>query len=223
MSISAVSVPVVHNQHARASRWRNTDAWLDLRFDCGTTKRRHWQLDDEVTAVARTRALRLNRSSVQMHERPGDSETQAQSSARAVDCLPLLNICVEHGVEQFRRDTKPFVPHPELETAIRMTRADEDAGFSITVFRGIREQVGDDLRQAFPVAVDRKAGRRHIDCQHMPSLLQQRARDLDGPGNDFRQLDRLAIERELSSRDPRDVQQVVHEVGQMSHLPVDNG
>ena len=202
---------------------RNTDAWLDLRFDCGTAKRRYRQLDDEVTAVARTRALRSNRSSVQIHERPGDGETQAQSAARALDRLALLNKCVEYGVEQFWRNAKPFVLHPELEAAIRLTRADEDAGFSITVFRGIREQVGDDLCQAFPVAVDRQAGRRHIDCQHMPSLLQQRARDLDGTGNDFRQLDRLAIERELSSRDPRDVQQVIDEVGQMSHLPVDDG
>ena len=141
---------VVHNQHARASRLRNTDAWLDRRFDCGTAKRRYRQLDDEVTAVARTRALRSNRSSVQIHEHPGDGETQAQSAARAVDRLPLLNICVEYGVEQFRRNTKPFVLHPELKAASRLIRADENAGFSITVFRGIREQVGDDLCEAFP-------------------------------------------------------------------------
>jgi hypothetical protein len=45
---------------------------------------------------------------------------------------------------------------------------------------------------------------------------------LDGSGHDISELDRLTIEVDLSARDPRDVQQVVHQASQVSDLPIDH-
>jgi hypothetical protein len=55
----------------------------------------------------------------------------------------------------------------------------------------------------------------------MRPMLEERAGNLDGLGNDLGNLDDLFLEFHLSSGDARDVEQVVHQARQVSDLAFD--
>ena len=63
----------------------------------------------------------------------------------------------------------------------------------------------------------------HLHVQRVRPLLEERTGNLDRLGDDLGNLDDLFLEFHLSSRDPRDVEQVVHQPRQVSDLAFDDG
>ena len=56
----------------------------------------------------------------------------------------------------------------------------------------------------------------------MTALFDQRTCELDGSCNEIRRLDRVATERDLPARDPRHVEQVVHQAFDVPRLALDH-
>jgi hypothetical protein len=97
-----------------------------------------------------------------------------------------------------------------------------DAAPEVGVLRGVREKVGHDLGQALLVRIDQEAGRRDGQGQLVMALFEERAGQLDSLGHDLRELERMAPQLDLPLGHAGDVEQVVHEAREVTHLPLDD-
>jgi hypothetical protein len=77
------------------------------------------------------------------------------------------------------------------------------------------------LREAreIPFEVHGLSGQGH--GQVMPAGLDHGATGLKGPLDDHRELDGRLLQRDLASGDPRDIEEIIDEAGELPHLAID--
>ena len=91
----------------------------------------------------------------------------------------------------------------------------DDVSAVLGVLGGVRQQVRHDLREPGRVAVDRETILRHVHGQMQPASFEEWARGLDGLRDECAHLDPAVLELELSTRDARDIEQVVDQTDQV--------
>jgi hypothetical protein len=92
----------------------------------------------------------------------------------------------------------------------------------VGVLRRIVQQVADDLDKPGLIAFQSHRPRRKRNGQMMPARLDQRAARLDRAVDDSREVERLARECDLTLRDARDVEQIVHQPRQVLRLALND-
>ncbi len=106
--------------------------------------------------------------------------------------------------------------------SVAQFRGEHDPGLGVAVLGGVRQQVGQHLREARRIGVDHQAPGGNRDVQDLPLPLEDRARQLDGTAGDLGQFDPFLPKFDLPVRDPRDVEQVVDEPHQALDLSLDD-
>ena len=148
---------------------------------------------------------------MQLREALHQGQADAHSALRAVEAVVRLREEVEDPGQRVRRDADPAVRHAYGHGPLLAREHDLYASAWRRVFDRVAQQVVEDLLQAHCVA--------DHDDRHV--FGRQREMELPLPGLDARlrhdpvqkrhNVDRLTLERDLSARDARHVEQIVHQ------------
>ncbi|MGC3967626.1 MAG: hypothetical protein QM775_09720 [Pirellulales bacterium] len=110
------------------------------------------------------------------------------------------------------------VAHAEDQSRVFHIRREPDAARRRRVLRGVVQQVDEDLRQANAVALEISFLFRKRDSQVMAPLDDHRSDRLQHVFHELAGFHTLPLELDLALRDPRDVEQIVHEPNEMVEL-----
>ena len=120
------------------------------------------------------------------------------------------------------RDADAGVAHPDHDLVPLARPGERDPSRLVGVLGRVGQQVGEHLLEPGRVGVGRQGRRRERDAQGLALLVDQRADDLDGAVDDVADVERLAPQDDLALGDPRDVEQVVDQPGELPGLAVDD-
>ena len=184
---------------------------------------RQRQPHQDLRPPARPGALGRHRTAVQLDQGLDQGEAEPEPAPAAVRAALGLAERLEGAVDQLRLHADAGVAHGHGRGAARRLpphghgdpppRLGELAGVVQHVAHRLGDPRGiavDPERPAGQVELDREAGR----FQVLPLVL-------DGGAHRLGEVEPLAPEQDLPPRDAGDVQQVVHQAGEMEHLPVD--
>ena len=127
---------------------------------------------------------------------------------------------VEHVGQEVGRDADARVPDADGDFPARPLGREPDRAAPRRVLGSVAQEVADDLGEPCRVGVqpDRLGGQR--DRESMRAGLGGRADHLDRLLDDGGEQHGLSPEGDLAVRDTRDVEQVVHQAGEVAHLSV---
>jgi hypothetical protein len=116
----------------------------------------------------------------------------------------------------------PLVAEPDDRLVAAPLDGERDPPTSFRELRGVAQQVGEDLREARRVSLEREGLVRKGDVEGQRPRLDRVPARLDRRLQDVGEQDPLAPELHAVARDARDVHQVVDEPLHEAHLPVDD-
>ncbi len=177
---------------------------------------------DELGPRAPAAARRLDRAAVRLDEPLHEREAEPEPAESAVERGVALRERLEEARDQGGVDAYARVPHAKHREAVDGLEGQPDRVAAGGELGRVLEQVPDRLREARRVAVDpqRLAGERdlerHLACGEEPPVV------LGGAPRELPEVHRPALHLELSGRDARHVQEVVHEPREVPDLTGDD-
>ena len=120
------------------------------------------------------------------------------------------------------RNPGAAVPNTNHDRVVLAGRRYGDPATGLGIFRRVREQIRDDLSDAQLVGVDQKAPARNGNRQAMRTLFEQWARHLDALVDDLGDFDGGPFQLNLAPGNARDVEKVVDQVNEVTHLAFDD-
>ncbi|OEZ97262.1 hypothetical protein DUPY_36360 [Duganella phyllosphaerae] len=151
-------------------------------------------------------------------------QSQPQAALGAVGRALGLGKQVEHARQQFGRHADAVIGDGERDLAAVVAGFQRQHHFATLrrVLGGVVEQVGQRLHQPGPVAAHVQLAGRQAQHQRVMACFEQGPRLFDGAVDDGHQLQVVLLELHQPTRDARDVEQIVHQVGHVFHLPDDD-
>ncbi len=149
-------------------------------------------------------------------------QADAESPLGPVDRPVGLDEQVEDVREQLGGDAVAGVGHPDDDLARLDPRADAERAAPAGVLGGVDQQVRHHLLETDGVGVDPDRLGSDVDLEDVPALLDHRPRRLDRPGHDRPDGDPFGTEPDAAPLDPREIEQVVDQHGQVRGLSVDD-
>jgi hypothetical protein len=130
---------------------------------------------------------------------------------------------VEHPVQHVGRDADPGVPDLHHRVAPLPLGRQGHPAAAVGVSGRIVQQVRHHLGQPGLVPVQRDRPDRRDEVQLEPGRLDQRPARLNGRLDNVGQVDPGLPQLQLAGRDPGQVEQIVHQPGELPGLPLDDG
>src|SRR5690606_29637821 len=205
---------VVDDEHAprRRPSIRARRRLRPLRRNCC----RGWQPQRQLAALAEALARGFERAAVQRGETARQREPDAETAAADVRAvLGHLREHLEDFLEPILRYTQARVAHAYGCLAVVGLRPYFDVAAGRRVFRGVAEQIADDLRETLEIAADVYGLRGRVHVERVLALVDERPRELDGGRDDGIQVDRRPLELDRRARDARQVEEVVDEMDEV--------
>src|SRR4051812_9033931 len=175
---------------------------------------------EEFAAATMPRTRHPDTAAMQVHQALGESEADAEPSLATLDGRTQLREHLEDLRLVFRRYADAVVAYPEFHHIVLPLYAELDAALRFGVFRGIRQQVRDHLRESHGIRLDDQVPLRHVHREYVPLAVQPGTHGLDGRFDDRGYSDRRLADLELAARDSRDVEQVVEQPAHEAGLPL---
>ena len=169
------------------------------------------QRDHELAALPQSLAERLDGAAVELHQLPDERQANAQARASFERRGRPLREEVEDPAEHLGGDAHAVVADRHDRAAITFLGRHGDSSALRRVLRRVVQEIGEDLAQAHRIPVNGDWRVEGMNRQTVPGCVDERPADVDRVSNDPDQIGMLAMERDLSAGDPRDLQQVVDE------------
>ena len=164
----------------------------------------------------------VTRPTVHLGEFLHDGEPDAQPAFRAGDRTLALREQLEHVGQLLGRDADAVVPHLDDDVLAFEPGGQPDPAPALGVLGGVRQQVHDDLLDSRRVGPDRQGILLERRDQLVLPLFDERADRFDGLVEDVGRVHKLLLQANLPAGDPRDVEQVVNQADELSHLSFDD-
>ena len=141
---------------------------------------------------------------------------------RSVQRPVCLRKQIEDTREKFRSDPDAGISHTNDRLLAFLLRREPDATAVVRVLGGVVEKVHDELLDPGCVRMkpDRRCRQRYRKC--VPALVDQRTGGFNRTFENSLQHDSIGMKLNSPGGDARHFQQIIHESGQLSHLPFDN-
>ncbi len=185
----------------------------------GPQRQRH----DELAAPVRSPASHLHAAAVHQHELLDERESQPQALVIPFHGSSAALEAFEDTVESRGLDAEPVVLHDDPHGLGFLLGLQQDVSAGGRVFRGVVQQVGEDLSQAglVPVEQDLLVGNLHLET--VTGVVDERARLVERAFQYRGQIHAVLAQLEPAERDPRDFEQIVDEARQLLHLASHDG
>ena len=152
------------------------------------------------------------------HDREAEPEAALRARARGIR-LPER---FEDPAEELRRDAAAGIADPDHGVRARAVEGQGDASISRRELDGVGEQVPDDLLEPAGVTGERP-GSDELRVELDALRLRQRPHAVDGGLDDRDQIDRPAVQPELSGDQARDVEEIFDELHLQLRVELDRG
>ena len=185
--------------------------------------RQRGQDDLELGALAWPFTSRRHAAVVHFHQALDQRQPEAKAALGAVEGPVRLG----EGLKQVRQDIctdpSPGVANPNGCLAIP-TALDRNSGGAALgrELHRVLQQVADHLNQAGPVGVNHQPGAAGPQRKLHAGSCKQVAVVLDRPADQLVEVHPLLFKPDLAARDPRDVEEIVDQTGQVRNLALDH-
>src|SRR5262245_18984498 len=166
--------------------------------------------------------MRVYGAAVHFHQAPHQRQSNAQSVLGGVRAAPPLVEHVKDEGQHVRRDSSAVVLHGNrcLIPAPFGDQANEPT--SLGILGGVVQQVGDDLREAGEVAIEEQRLWWLGNDELVPESVDQGTARLYSGVQDVAQSDPIFPKLQLAAGNASEIQQIVHQPGQLLHLALDD-
>jgi hypothetical protein len=172
----------------------------------------------KLAALARTVTARTDASSVQVDQAANDGKPDAEAACRTIETPCALHEGLEQPINELPSHADAVITDIQGDgPTIRLSRH-LDVAPGIGVLGGVGEQVRDDLCEPGVVAVHEPAPARDVDVHFVPPLFQRGSGRFEPRAHDVRDVQNPAVQLDFAMRDTGNVQQIVHEVDDMTEL-----
>jgi len=157
---------------------------------------------------------------VELREGAHEGEAEAEPAAAVRERGVALGEGLEHRVDARRVHADAGVPDAHRRGPVRRRlRRHRDGAAPLRELPRVLEEVVDHLREARGIAVhpERPVGQRALQAE--PGRGEERAVVLEERAEHRAQVEALAADPDLAPGDPRDVEEVVHEPGEVRQTP----
>ncbi len=148
---------------------------------------------------------------VQLHELLADREAEAEPAVLPREPAVGLQKRLEHVRQEMGRDPDAGVAHRHADDAVALDQRHHHPSALRGELHGVRQQVPEDLLQPSAVAPDHALDR-SLDLERDPFGLGRRPHALERLFERSRDEQRPDFQPHFSGRDPRDVEQVLHQL-----------
>ena len=157
---------------------------------------------------------------MKLHETASQREADAESSERPIERLLGLSEQLEYPRQHLGPNAPSRVRHAQHGVTGLTGDVDLDGTTRRRVLDGVLKKVADDLLKARQIGAHHHGLGSHGDAmlEPLPAVPEQ----TNAVGGHLTEIERLATQRDLAGGDARDVQQVVHQVGEMVRLTEDD-
>ena len=157
---------------------------------------------------------------VRLDQPPHDRQPDAETAVSPIQPALALHEQIEDPRQEIRRDADAGVAHAQDGLATDGLDLHGYRPARGRVLDRIRQQVGDHLFEAHAVAAHQRAGEPQLAAMMIervgaPDLL-------DAPLDQGGEIERRLLQDQLAGRDPRDVEQIVHDAGELLGLAPDH-
>ena len=163
-----------------------------------------------------------NASTMQLHESLHEGEPDTETPLAAVDGRLDLREHLENRGQFLRGDSESCVAHRDDQVAVLLICTETDSPTGIRVFRGICQQIRDDLRDPQGIYDDRYGSFRHFDAQGMAARVNERSRGFDRRIDHCGKLDGCLSQFQFAEGDSGNVQQIVQQHRHVLRLAADD-
>jgi hypothetical protein len=129
---------------------------------------------------------------------------------------------IEHTLEHVHRDADAVVGDTHDHLRADFPNSEHDATAIAGVLGSVAEQIRDDLGQPYPITLHRQRVAGHVDRQFMLTCHQERPGGLERLRDDLVKIEQRQVQPNLAQGHARDVEQLVHQPGQLGRLAVDD-
>src|SRR6185437_12040258 len=166
---------------------------------------------DELASVTQAGTARLDAPTMQLqhaaHEGQADPESPARTRQRAVD----LREQIEDPLELLRCQADTVVTHAQDGLVILLRDLQCNVAAVLSVFGGVLDEVRDDLFQPNRIAVDPHGSIGQGEYQIVMVLSDATSARLGRMARDVSQIQRFALELNVTTTDARDVEELIDE------------
>ena len=188
---------------------------------CGRCRRgASGQADDELATEPFSRAERLDRAAMQLDQPPDEGQAEAEAVGARVARSAPSNEQIEDLRQQGGRDPAAGIADAQHRLRAVPLHADVDTAATRGVAERVVQQICDHLLEprSIPDHPDRVGLQHHLVLGGLAGRLESLER---APGH-VRERDRVAFDDDPPGGHARDVEQVVHEAGQVMGLASDD-
>jgi hypothetical protein len=159
---------------------------------------------------------------VHLDQASHESETDSKSRLRFGRATGQTREQGKQLRQRLDRDPFSVVPDPELDRCVGAPHAELDPAARLRVLDRVAQQVAEHLHQARAISLDKHGLGRAVDAQLVLVFHERRLDRLDGPADDRAHLQAFHVEIDRAAGDPRDIEQVVDQLGEVQHLTLDD-
>ena len=160
-------------------------------------------------------------AAVRVDQMLDDGEAEAEPAVGARRRPVGLPERLEDRSDEVRRYARSGVGDGELDEIVRAAQRQVHGAAFRRELDGVRQQIPDDLLEPRAVRVERADRRLRVDDDLDPLGVGHRLDDVDRRADDVVHVDGRAREAELAGHDPRDVEQIVDQLGLPPRAVVD--
>ena len=154
-------------------------------------------------------------------EHPRDRKAETETALPAIQTTLTLDEQIEDVRQQVGGDPDAVVAAFDDELAALFTGAQHDPSARFGIFRRVRQQIRQHLRDANPIAVDDQAGR-NIDLQIVLLLDEDRRGHFDRPRHGVTEVEPFAPQLDITPPQTRHIEQIVDETCHVKDLPLED-
>ena len=159
---------------------------------------------------------------MKFHQPLHQAQTDAQAALRAVQRTFCLREHIEHAGQQLGRNADAGVKHPQHRVAALGRHGHGDPATVVGIFGSVGQQVDHHLFQPGGIPVDPHWGFRACHSQRVAALGDQGLGAFHRARDDAAQRNALLTQLDPAGGDAGDFQQVVNQVVELPHLPLNH-
>ena len=191
----------------------------------------NWKPQGKLAPTANAATRRPDASAMELRQALDEGQADPEPGVRPIEGRIELHEGLENRLELLRRDTGSIVAAPDDHLGRGRSRRSPDVGCQVHgevnvaavggVLGGVGKQVREDLRDTTRIRVDENGIARHRHPQAVAVLSDQLGHRSDGRVDALAQVHDLPVQLDLSSPNPRHVDEIVHQPSELIDLTRD--